>query len=159
MERVQFGQWRWALCIGVWLSAAVVSAAQFTGRCVAVSDGDAITVLIDTAPTTIRLHGIDCPERRQDFGTRAREFTSGLAFGKAVRVVDHGKDRYGRTIGRVYVGDVDVSLELVRAGLAWHYKKYSTEQALADAEQEARDARRGLWSQSGPVPPWDFRHR
>src|SRR4029453_18892220 len=67
--------------------------------------------------------------------------------------------RYGRTVARVYVGETDVSLELVKAGFAWHYKKYSSDPILAQAEIEARNAKAGLWADPHAIAPWDFRHR
>ena len=134
-----------------------LAAADFTGRCVGVTDGDTISVMRDGKAVKVRLEGIDCPERKQDFGTKAKQATSDLVFGKDVRVVDNGTDRYKRTIGRVFVGETDVNLELVRAGLAWHYKAYSSEAALAKAEAGARTAQRGLWTAPSPTAPWDFR--
>lgn len=105
----------------------------------------------------IRLEGIDCPELGQDVGTRAKQFTSTLVFSKDVEVKAYCPDRYGRMVARVYVGDQDVSLELVRAGLAWHFKKYSSDPVLADAEEQARREKKGLWSMPNPVPPWEYR--
>jgi endonuclease YncB( thermonuclease family) len=80
-----------------------------------------------------------------------------MVFGKTVRVEWKKRDGYGRIIGRIYLGDWDISLEMVKDGMAWHYKKYSKEAALADAEKEARKARRGLWADKDPVPPWEWR--
>jgi endonuclease YncB( thermonuclease family) len=73
----------------------------------------------------IRLEGIDCPEMGQDFGARAKQFTSDLVFGKEVQIKEYYPDRYGRMVARVAVAEQDVSLELIKAGLAWHFKKYS----------------------------------
>src|SRR5262249_46081468 len=67
------------------------------------------------------------------------------------------RDRYKRIIGRVYFGDRDISLEMVKDGFAWHYKRYSKEAALADAEKDARKAGKGLWADKDPVAPWDWR--
>jgi endonuclease YncB( thermonuclease family) len=94
----------------------------------------------------IRLEGVDCPELGQDFGTKAKQFTSALVFGKHVVVREYNLDRCGRMVARVFVGGQDVSLDLVRAGLAWHYKKFSSDHVLAEAEVEARRAKVGLWS-------------
>jgi len=77
--------------------------------------------------------------------------------GKAVKVQTTGKDRYGRTLGRVFVGETDVNVHLVRQGLAWWYRKYSDDPKLKAAEEAARRARRGLWADPSPVPPWDWR--
>jgi endonuclease YncB( thermonuclease family) len=105
----------------------------------------------------IRLEGIDCPEMGQDFGTRAKRFTSSLVFGRDVQVKEYSRDRYGRMVARVSLGGQDVSLEIIKAGLAWYYKKYSSDPALAEAEERARNAKQGLWSMPSPVPPWEYR--
>jgi micrococcal nuclease len=151
--------WLGLIAIAAVVALATAPAGEtFSGRVVGVTDGDTITVLRGNQPVRVRLEGIDCPERGQDFGTRARQATSALVYAKEVRVEVRDHDRYGRIVGRVFVGDTDVSLALVEQGLAWHYKKYSSEQALAEAEQRAREAGRGLWSRADAVPPWEFRH-
>jgi endonuclease YncB( thermonuclease family) len=130
---------------------------SFEGRVVKIADGDTITVLLDKTQHKIRLEGIDAPEKGQAFGTRARQALAGKIFSKTVRIDWKKRDRYKRIIGRVYLGDRDISLEMVRDGWAWHYKRFSKEAALADAEQEAREASRGLWAGKDPVPPWEWR--
>ena len=106
----------------------------------------------------VRLNGIDCPEKRQAFGARAKQLTSELAFGKTVTVRPFGKDRYGRMLGDVVLPDGRVlNQELVAAGMAWHYTRYSKDETLARLERRAREARVGLWSEARPVAPWEFR--
>ncbi len=106
----------------------------------------------------IRLHGIDCPEKRQAFGKRAKQFTSTLVFGNTVTVQVLDRDRYGRTVGVVLLPDGrSLNHELVRAGLAWMYRRYTNDQSLSDLEEEARVARRGLWADPHAVPPWEWR--
>ena len=130
---------------------------RFAGRVVGVTDGDTISVMRDGRSVRVRLEGIDCPERGQDFGQRAKQFTSDMAFGKDAVVEVRDVDRYGRLVARVSVGGEDVSLALVRSGLAWHYTKYSRDPKLAEAEITAKSAQLGLWSRSAPTPPWEFR--
>ncbi|WP_447983837.1 thermonuclease family protein [Nitrospira sp. Nam74] len=142
------------------LFPTLLFAADFTGRVVGVSDGDTISVMHDGKAEKIRLNGIDCPEKRQAFGERAKQFTSKLAFGNDVTVRVSGHDKYRRTIGDVILSDGrTLNKELVRAGLAWWYEKYSKDTTLRDLEAEARAARRGLWVYPDPVPPWEWRHR
>ena len=130
------------------------------GRVVRVRDGDSIVVLRGGVGVEVRLDGIDCPELAQAFGRKAKNFTSGLAFGKSVRLSGKGKDRYGRELADVLLPDGrSLNRELVSAGFAWWYRKYSSDRGLESLEQAARKARRGLWADSGPVPPWDFRVR
>ncbi len=133
-------------------------AADFTGRVVGVADGDTITVLHNGKGERIGLHGIDCPEKRQAFGKRAKQFTSTLVFGTTVTVQALDRDRYGRTVGVVLLPDGrSLNHELVRAGFAWMYRRYTNDQSLSDLEEEARVARRGLWADAEPVPPWEWR--
>jgi micrococcal nuclease len=109
---------------------------------------------------TIRLNGIDAPEKGQAYGHRSREFVSLQVFGTDVTVQTYGRDKHGRTIGDVYLPDgMMLNKELVKEELAWWYCKYSVDQLLAQLEIEAREAKRGLWQDPKPVPPWVFRKR
>jgi endonuclease YncB( thermonuclease family) len=144
----------------------VAHADVLLGHVVVVSDGDTITVLDDTKQRhVIRLMGIDAPEKAQAFGQTSKESLSELVFNKEVSVTWFKKDRYGRTVGQVYLDDTDVCLEQIKRGLAWHYKQYEREQSVedrsryADAEKEARIARTGLWADSSAIEPSKFRHR
>ena len=111
-----------------------------------VSDGNTVTVLHNGKGERIRLHGIDYPVKRQAFGKRAKQFTSNLVFAKTVTVQVLDRDRYGRTVGVVLLPDGrSLNHELVRAGLAWMYRRYTNDQSLTDLEQEARVARRRLF--------------
>jgi endonuclease YncB( thermonuclease family) len=101
------------------LAVLPAGAAELVGKVVGITDGDTLTLLVGRREVKIRLAEIDTPERRQPYGSRAKEALSKLAFGKRARVVVVDQDRYGWTVGRVYVGDVDVNAELVRRGAAW----------------------------------------
>jgi len=151
-------------------------AAELHGKVVGVADGDTITVL-DSArtPHRIRLNGIDAPEKRQPYGTRAKEQLAALAFGKLVVVHWNKRDRYRRIVGHVRLAapaacatpacfhSGDVGLALIESGLAWHYKRYQNGQTAEDrtryarAEEAARSKRAGLWRDAHPVAPWDYR--
>jgi micrococcal nuclease len=141
----------------IFLTAFLMADENYTGKCVGVTDGDTILVIKAGRAVKVRLEGIDCPELGQDYGTRAKQFTSMLVFGKDVQVKEYYPDKYHRMVARVAVGGQDVSLELVRAGLAWHFKRYSSYHLLKEAEKEARRAKAGLWSMPNPVPPWKYR--
>ena len=133
-------------------------AADFKGKVVGVSDGDTITVLRDGKGVKIRLYGIDCPESSQGFGQAAKKFTSGMVYGKIVKVEERDNDRYGRIVGIVYVDAENLNLSLLCNGFAWYYKAYAmNEKSFAVAESKAKAAKRGLWSEASPVPPWDYR--
>jgi|SRR5688500_4755586 endonuclease YncB( thermonuclease family) len=159
--------------LGVALPAG---AAELHGNVVGVSDGDTITVLDDARmPRKVRLAGIDAPEMRQAYGARAKHHLASLVFGKPVVVVWHKRDRYGRIVGNVHVvvsgacGQADcarredVGLAQLESGLAWHYKRYQSEQTVEDrglyarTENEARTKREGLWKDARPIPPWEYR--
>jgi micrococcal nuclease len=130
----------------------------FTAKVIGITDGDTIVVLTDRKQQIkIRLEGIDCPEPKQDFGNRAKQATAKLCFGKMVRVKKTGIDRYGRMLASVYVGNVCVNEELIRQGMAWHYKEYNKDPKLAKLEVKARRAKTGLWSLKNPVAPWEWR--
>jgi micrococcal nuclease len=108
----------------------------------------------------VRLHGIDAPETGQDFGSRAKQAASDLAFGKQVTVREVDKDRYGRTVAEVVLPDgKSMNREMVRGGMAGWYRKYApADRELASLEADAKAAKRGLWVQAGAVPPWDWRN-
>lgn len=129
-----------------------------TGKCVGVHDGDSITVLAaGNVQLKVRLEGIDAPELKQPFSVQSKEAMSGLVFGKADILQVTGKDRYKRTLAVVVANGVNVSLEMVRRGLAWRFDKYSKDAELLAAQNAAKAARRGLWADPAPVPPWEWR--
>lgn len=145
----------------VLIAISVAHGAAFTGKIVGISDGDTLTVLTSAKEQVrVRLHGIDAPESKQAFGTRAKQELSSLAFGKEARVEVVEKDRYGRSVGRVFVDSMDVNVEMVRRGFAWWYRIYAKlDTGLATAEAEAKNAGRGIWADKSPVPPWLFRQQ
>lgn len=138
--------------------------AELAGRVVRIVDGDVLVVLDATnTQHKIRLAGIDCPERGQPWGTRAKQALSDHVFDRHVTGEWDKLDHHGRTVGKIIDRDRDVNLALVRDGLAWWYRKYAGEQRPEDqalygaAEQVARDKRKGLWVDPDPVPPWEWR--
>jgi endonuclease YncB( thermonuclease family) len=138
--------------------AVAAEPAVLKGKVVAVSDGDTLRVL-DASGTqhVVRLRGIDAPETRQAFGTKARERLAKLTMGKAATVLVHDRDRFGRSVGVVEVAGENVNERLVADGMAWHYARFDKSPALAAAQREAQAAKRGLWADDYPVPPWEWR--
>ena len=129
---------------------------------VKVTDGDTLTILTPKRDQIrVRLAEIDTTERCQPYGRKAQEALSKLVWEKdiAVRVID--EDRYGRTVGRIFVETIDGSAEMVAQGAAWVYRKCATDPGLLVLESEARRARRGLWSlsEAEQMPPWEWRQR
>jgi len=146
------------LLLGTAFLVTPAAAETVSGKVVGVSDGDSLTLLVQgNRQIKVRLDGIDAPEGGQEFSKNAKEGLSRLVFGKDVTLRVTGKDRYERTLGVIFIGGVNANLQLVRQGLAWHFKKYSDDQELAQAEIDARAARSGLWSGFDPMPPWEYR--
>ena len=144
----------------VLVTSIATAGESLTGRVVAISDGDTLTLLTAAKEQVkVRLAEIDTPESKQPYGTRARQALSDMAFGKDARVEVQDRDRYGRTVGRVFVGATDVNATLVQQGAAWVYRQYSRDPRLLALEAEAKAARRGLWAlpESERIPPWEWR--
>ena len=139
--------------------SSLVSASEITGSVVSVIDGDTIEVLHNDKAERIRLSGIDCPEKGQAYGKRAKQAASDLVFGKEVTVQTYGHDKYKRTIGDVILPDgMNLNQELVKQGWCWWYRKYApADTVLEGLETEAREAKKGLWVEPNPVPPWSYR--
>ena len=143
-----------------------LGAETISGRIVAISDGDTVT-LLDSAKQQhkIRLAGIDAPEKKQPFGQRSKEHLSDLVFGKVVEADCVKVDRYKREVCKIIVNGTDANLQQVKAGMAWWYRSYAKDQSKVDrsayaaAEQEAKDAKRGLWSDAEATAPWEWRYK
>ena len=117
----------------VLLRAVPTLAADFTSPVVSVLDGDTIEVLNGHHAERIRLSGIDCPEKGQAYGQRAKQAASALAFGKQVTLQTHGYDKYKRTLGDVILPDgTNVNQELVKQGWCWWYRKYAPEDTVLE---------------------------
>ena len=125
---------------------------------VSISDGDTLTVLHNQQQIKVRLSEIDAPEKAQAFGARAKQSLSDLCFGKQAEIIPQSRDRYGRTVARVRCGGVDANTEQVRRGMAWVFDRYVTDRSLYAVQEDARNARRGLWADPAPIPPWEWRH-
>ena len=135
--------------------------AEIRGVVVDVSDGDTITVLdeMDKARFKIRLHGIDAPEIKQDYGLESKLHLSSFVLNKFVVVRFKKIDRYGRIVGKVFQGPTEINLEMLMQGYAWHYKQFDKSQVYSGAEKYARIKRVGIWSTKNPIPPWNFRKK
>jgi endonuclease YncB( thermonuclease family) len=153
--------------LGLVLLAPVPSqSAQATGRVVGVIDGDTLDILTASFEMLrVRLSGIDAPELGQAFGRNAKAALSSLVFARSVAIEWRKRDRYDRVVAKVMLEGRDIALEMLALGMAWHYTRFEAEQPAADrreyadAQTRARVARRGLWADAAPVPPWDYRAR
>jgi micrococcal nuclease len=147
-----------ASLLAFFMVVAAAMATDFKAEVIRVLDGDTIEVFHDNKPERIRLYGIDCPEKGQAFGQKAKQATSSLLFGKEVRIDSHGRDKHRRTLGTVFDGNLNVNQELVKEGWCWWFRKFvPKDQTLREFEQAAKDAKKGLWADPNPMPPWLYR--
>lgn len=138
-----------------------IFAQTYTGKVIGIKDGDTV-VVIDSLnnQTTLRLAEVDCPEKSQAFGTKAKQFTSDEIYLKQVKYIVTDIDRYGRSIAKIYYDNNKyLSEEIIKNGFGWQYKKYSTSTLLAKLEEEARKNKRGLWIDNNPIYPSEFRRK
>lgn len=143
------------------VNGSISLASTLIGKVISIQDGDTITILSpEKIQTKIRLYGIDCPEKSQDFGNRAKKFTASLVARKTVKVIPYDIDKYGRTVGVVFVASENVNEEILKAGLAWQYRKYCLESFCSEwlsYEAEAKNNKLGLWRDVSAIAPWDWR--
>lgn len=152
-------------CAVAMLWLAIGSHAEvYTGKVVAIADGDTLTVLDQNKRQhKVRLAGIDAPEKAQAFGDRSRQSLAQQVHGKTVTVHTHKLDRYGREVGKFVIDERDVNLQQIRRGMAWFYRNYERELSEDDrrlyreAEETARTAGVGLWRDGRAQAPWEFR--
>jgi len=136
---------------------------QRTGKIIRTIDGDTVVMLTkENQEFRIRIADIDCPEigiiGEQAFGTQAKQFTANEIGGKEVAIIKKDIDRYGRTVGYIiYDNGKDLSSELLKAGMAWNYRKYSKKEEYQRWENKARLKKVGLWAMPNPIPPWEYR--
>jgi len=130
-----------------------------SGKVIKIVDGDTYDILLDDRITKrIRMEGIDAPERGMPFYKVAKDYLGTLCFGQEVRIESTSTDRYGRTIAKTFSANgSELGLLMIEAGYAWHFKKYSSDIQLANAEIKARNKKAGLWVDENPVAPWDWR--
>lgn len=143
----------------LFLFPGILCAKEIEGNVVRVLDGDTIEVLQDRTPVRIRLINIDAPEKKQPFGRWSTNQLKGLVAAQPVTVAYTQTDRYGRIIGRVFTTNgTEASRFMVQSGAAWVYERYNADKALPALQREAQTQKRGLWADSQPVPPWEWRH-
>ncbi|RKT89361.1 endonuclease YncB(thermonuclease family) [Rahnella aquatilis] len=155
MKRVVFS----LLLFAAFFSSSLF-AGEIKGKVIRVLDGDTIEVLQEKKPIRLRLLNIDAPEKKQPFGTWSTNQLKNLIAGQPVTVTYTQKDRYGRVLGRVVTSSgTEANRYMVQSGAAWVYDKYNSDNSLPALQREAQEQKRGLWADSNPVPPWEWRHR
>lgn len=132
---------------------------EVKGSVVTVIDGDTYDLLVNGNQTIrIRMEGIDAPERGMPFYKKAKKYLGSLCIDQEIKIKITGKDKYDRILAYSYLNDGrELSEEMIKAGLAWHYKKYNSNKTLSKLEQEAKDNRIGLWIHDDPMAPWTNR--
>ena len=121
-------------------------------------DGDTFIFLTSTGSFTVRMLGIDAPERDQPFSRESSEFLSQYLNKQAVTKVN-GTDKDDRSVGTLFVNGRNINLLSIKAGYAWHYKRYSDDKDYAEAEEYAQRNKLKIWSLPNPIPPWSWRQR
>jgi endonuclease YncB( thermonuclease family) len=145
------------LLLALLLVAPAAWAETFVGRVVKVSDGDTLTVLVQSKQVTVRLLEIDAPEKKQAFGQRSRESLAQMCAAQVAVVNASSRDKYGRVLGRVQCQGIDANAEQVRRGMAWVFDRYVSDRSLYALQNEARAGHIGLWADKHPTAPWDWR--
>ena len=145
--------------IVVLLLANFAVAATLEGVVVKVSDGDTVHLLVGNEKSKIRLDRIDAPESKQEYGKEAAKYLADLILGKTVTVVYDKNDRYGRMLGIIFMDGLEINLEMVATGNAWHYRQFDKTIAYCDAERMAREKELGLWANPSPICPQEWRRR
>jgi endonuclease YncB( thermonuclease family) len=147
--------------LAAWLfTVSHAQSADISGRVVSVQDGDTLTVLVDRRQIKVRLADIDAPESKQPFGTGSRQSLAAVCFNNEALLETQGTDRYGRTIATVHCAGSNANAMQVRQGMAWVFDRYASPNSpLYALQNEAKAARRGLWSDPQPIPPWEWRRK
>lgn len=129
------------------------------GLVIDIIDGDTYDLIMaDKKTLRVRMNGIDAPEKGMPFYNVSKKYLAQLCFNKTIRLENVGVDNHGRTLAFSYLDDgKELSHEMVKAGLAWHFKKYSSDSLLSNLEREAINSKIGLWSDQNPMPPWENR--
>lgn len=144
------------------ISITGFSQTALKGKVVAIKDGDTV-VVIDSLynQTILRLAEVDCPERAQPFSTKAKQFTSDQIYLRTIKYVVISIDKYERSVAKIYYGQDNkyLSAEIIKAGMGWHYKQYSTSKELAELEVSAKKNKVGLWIDRNPIEPWIWRRK
>ena len=146
----------------VFICVSLHSQTYKTAKVVGIKDGDTVVVLDSlNNQITLRLAEVDTPEKNQPFGTKAKQFTSDQIYLKTIKYVVTDTDRYGRSITMIYYDEDNkyLSAEIIKAGMGWHYKRYSSSKELALLEDNAKKNKIGLWIDTNPIAPWDFRKK
>ena len=133
---------------------------EFTGKLIRVKNGDTFTMLVDgfDQEVTIQLAEIDAPEGGQPYGKESKQLLTSLLEGNELLIKPQGRDKFDRLLGVVFIPQhININIQMVGQGAAWHYKEYSTDSTLSKLEADIRSQGLGLWTDPNPIPPWEYR--
>jgi len=145
------------ICTVLLCSSGFAYSEEFTAKVIEVLDGDTVLIVRPSGLLKVRLAEIDAPEKAQAFGTDSTQSLTGMVMGKQVKFTSQTMDQYGRMVAHLSISGLDVNAEQIRRGMAWEYSNYHSNKALIALQNEAKQAPRGLWVQSDPMPPWEWR--
>jgi len=154
------GKWTTIILLFLLLAKTSCYNSDFvSGQVIKVIDGDTYDLLLKNKTTIrVRMDGIDAPEKGMPYSKKATQFLGELCKEQTVKINKANIDQYGRTVSFSYLEDGrELSREMLKAGYAWHFKKYNSDPELAALEEEARQAKRGLWKDENPMAPWEVR--
>ena len=144
-------------CIGNYENNNLIRTTISSPKIISISDGDTYDILIDNKKIVIRMDAIDAPEKGMPYWKKSKQMLSNLIFGKEIKIKIVKMDNHGRYVGRTYAGTLDISAEMIKTGMAWHYKEYNKEDLLAQLEILARQNQIGLWADQKVFAPWEIR--
>lgn len=148
---------RFLICAVLACLSVLANAEEFSGKVIAVMDGDTLLVIREGHPVKVRLTEVDAPEKAQPFGAASQKSLAEMTMGKQVKVVSRAVDDYGRLLATAFAGELNVNHEQVRRGMAWEYSRFHSNRELMALQREAQQARRGLWAGEDPVEPSQWR--
>lgn len=144
------------------ITSSALAADPLWGKVVKVSDGDTVTLLINDSKTIkVRLSEIDAPEKNQPWGNNSKQALTLLVATKYVSLISSGKDKYGRILGTLYLGEQNINKLMVKNGDAWAYTKYVSDREYFRLQDQAKNSKVGLWTLSSnqAIPPWEWRQK
>jgi len=145
------------ICAALFCINGLAYAAEFTGKVIAVLDGDTLLVMRGGHPVKVRLAEVDAPEKAQPYGIASQKSLAEMVMGKQIQVASRAVDDYGRMVATVSIDELNVNYEQVRRGMAWEYSRFHSNRELMALQREAQQAKRGLWAGADAVEPSQWR--
>ena len=145
------------ICAALFCLNGLAYAAEFTGKVIAVLDGDTLLVMRGGHPVKVRLAEVDAPEKAQPYGIASQKSLAEMVMGKQIQVASRAVDDYGRMVATVSIDELNVNYEQVRRGMAWEYSRFHSNRELMALQRGVQQAKRGLWAGADAVEPSQWR--